>query len=276
MATTFGSGYDEGFLVRSVPPPGPGVWAADLVEVDGSAQLDYTHFSLVMSRSRRLARWVAWNIDGTTLLDEDDDSVSRAGLEFRADPRVPAEVQTLDDVYRDNPLDRGHLARRRDLLWGPRGEAVQANADSFYFTNIAPQVDTFNQSMRHGLWGLLENAVLAEVRLDDRRLSVYAGPVLRDDDPAYRSTQVPLEFSKVLAYAMDGALRARSFLLTQSLDHLETSSPLDAFRTYEVTLEELEARTGLVFADVLVQAQAPVGVRPDAPRELTGLGDVAW
>jgi endonuclease G len=269
----FGSGYDDGFLGTPVPPPGPGAWAADLVEVDGRSRLDYTHFSLVLSRSRRLARWVAWNIDGTTLLGDDDDSIGREGLDFRPDPRVPATVQTLDDVYRDNPLDRGHLARRRDLLWGPRADAVRANADSFYFTNITPQMDTFNQSVWHGLWGLLENAVLAEVRLDDERVSVLGGPVLGEDDRAFRGTQVPREFWKVLAYRLGGDLRARSFLLTQDLTRLESVSPLDEFRTYEVTPDELSRRTGLDFPDVL---QPPPAARSAAPRVLEGLGDVSW
>ena len=65
--------------------------------------LTYTHFSLVLSRSRRLTRWVAWNIDGETLLE--DDRVSREGVDFRPDRRVPEETQTLDDVYLDNPHD---------------------------------------------------------------------------------------------------------------------------------------------------------------------------
>ena len=272
--TVFGTGYDAAFLGTDVPPPGPGIHADDLVELDGSPELTYAHFSLVLSRSRRLTRWVAWNIDGSTLLGDEDDSISRAGLDFRADPRVPAELQTLDDVYRDNPLDRGHVARRRDLLWGPRADAVRANADSFYFTNICPQIETFNQSLRHGLWGLLENAVLAEVRLDDRRLSLVGGPVLADDDRAYRTTQVPAEYWKVLAYRLEGELRSRSFLLTQDLSRLEGVSPLDEFRTYEVSSTELGRRTGLAFSDVPALTSEAAADR--APRLLDGLGDISW
>ena len=274
MAAAFGSGYAAAFLGEDVPAPAPGRWAADLVEVDGSPVLAYTHFSLTLSRTRKLARWVAWNIEGTTLLDDDDDSIGRAGLEFRPDPRVPSERQTLDDVYRDNPLDRGHIARRRDLLWGPRAEAVRANADSFYFTNICPQIDTFNQSMRHGLWGLLENAVLAEVRLDDRRLSALGGPVLGEDDLPFRGTLVPREYWKVLAYRLGGTLSAKAFLLTQDLGRLPTVSPLEEFRTYELSVEELERRTGLDFPDVL-QPLDPAS-RIATPRLLGGLGDVTW
>jgi hypothetical protein len=50
-----------------------------------------------------------------------------------------------------NGLDRGHLARRADLVWGSLPVARKANIDSFYFTNITPQVDDFNQSVRNGV-----------------------------------------------------------------------------------------------------------------------------
>jgi endonuclease G len=96
-------------------------------------------FSLSLSRSRKLARWVAWNIDGATLPDDNDDDSSspgRAGLSFRTDPRNDDESQTLTAVYDDNRLDRGHIARRADLLWGDRTDAELANKDSFYLTNI--------------------------------------------------------------------------------------------------------------------------------------------
>ena len=271
-AAAFGSGYDPAFLGVDVPQPSAGDLSADLVEGPDGPVLTYTHFSLVLSRSRRLTRWVAWNIDGATLLE--DDAVSREGVDFRADPRVPEETQTLDEVYRDNPLDRGHIARRRDLLWGDLEEAERANEESFTYTNICPQMQGFNQSSRRGLWGLLEDALLAELRLEPRRISVYGGPVLHADDPAYRGTQVPREYWKVLAYRMQGSLRARAFLLTQSLDGLERVGPLDEFRTYAVPLDVLATRTGLGFPDVLVSAAPEARTAP--PRRLLGLGDVDW
>ena len=96
-----GVGYDAAFLPQVVRQPGPGLWESDLVEIDGRRELAYTHFSLAMSASRRLARWVAWNIDGAQLPPEDK-APSRAGLEFRPDPRIPESMQVTDEVYADN------------------------------------------------------------------------------------------------------------------------------------------------------------------------------
>ena len=233
-------GYDQDFLGTTLEPP--------TAAGDGSDTLDYTHFTVHMHPARRLAWWVAWNIDGLTLFPSD--SISRSGERFKLDPRIPADAQTGERAYVDNDLDRGHVARRSDLLWGATlAEARQASSDSFFFTNITPQRSGFNQSGRGGVWGLLENAVLALEGLEDRRVSLFAGPVLAEDDPVYRDiVQLPREHWKVVAYRIGGQVRHKAFLLTQSLDGLERITPedfLDDFDTYEVSLDLLEERTGL-------------------------------
>jgi endonuclease G len=260
-----GQGYDLDFLdVALAPPRSP----------DGSHLLDYTHFTLQMHATRRLASWVAWNIDGLSLFT--GDSISRAGEDFRADPRIPESAQTLDGAYADNELDRGHIARRSDLLWGTLTAARQANSDSFFFTNITPQHQDFNQSGRGGVWGLLENAVLAQEGLQDRRLSLFAGPVLRDDDPPYRDlVQLPVEHWKVVVYRLDGEPRFRCFVLTQDLDGVAEIDFLEEFDTYLVPLELLEERTGLSFPSL--RAIAPSDVRrTDAPVLVVDAEQVGW
>ena len=104
-------------------------------------------------------------------------------------------------------------------MWGELDEARRANADSFFFTNITPQLDDFNQSSRHGLWGELEDAIFADVEVDDLRLSVFGGPIFKDGDLLYRGVLVPRSFWKVIAYVERGTLKAKAFVLTQ--DDLE-------------------------------------------------------
>ena len=282
--TITGTGYDREFLGLRMAPPTGLDGDGDLLELPrGGTELTYTHFSVALHRDRRLARWVAWNIDGGTRWDGDD--IPRSGLRFRLDPRIPATAQAGDELYRDNPLDRGHLARRADLLWGPRAEAESANRDSFYFPNITPQMDTFNQSGRDGVWGRLENALLATTGVG--RISVFAGPVFADDDPVYRDVAIPLSFYKVLVYrdgvfqteqAANGDLRARAFLLTQTLSGLRTLSPLDEFVTEELTLTALTERTGLRFdpALTLTPADRRTGVAAGGRRRIRELADIEW
>lgn len=286
----YGSGFDEEFLAAPVAVPAFAATGSqageahagdvhgvdDAVEVDGSTVVPYTHFSLTMSRARRFARWVAWNVDG-----DDMRRLSRDGIDFRLDERLPDDAQAGEDLYATNDLDRGHIARRADLLWGPRPEAEQANEDSFSFTNIAPQMNTFNQAGRSGVWGELEDALFAAVDVDSLRISVVAGPVFKDSDREYRGFRIPREFFKVVYYVVDDELRAAAFVLTQDLDDLEIVDGLKDFATYQATLAQLSKTTGLVFAEAVeaeIGAETRVEARAGAagPRRVEAASEVRW
>jgi len=241
-------GYSPSFVGAPVPLPtlaDPGV-DADALSIGGRTVLDYTHFSLSMSRSRRFARWVAWNIDGGSLR-----RLSRSGLRFRKDRRIPADAQVGNDLYANNALDRGHIARRADLVWGTLAEARKANSDSFYFTNITPQHAEFNQSAANGIWGGLEDAIFEDVDVADLRISVIGGPIFSDNDPLYRGVALPRQFWKVVYFREAGAssLEAKAFVLTQAdlLNQLEVLE-LPEFSVYEVPLAQLSEMVGLRLA----------------------------
>ena len=230
----------------------------------GELVRNYTHFSLAMSASRRFCRWVAWNIDGSAL-----QALPRVHMRFKLDDAYDAKYQVGDELYGKpaNVLDRGHIARRADLVWGSDHEAEQGNIDSFFFTNITPQLDDFNQSTKHGLWGELENAVFEDVDVDDLRVSVFGGPIFNDTDFAYRNVLIPRSFWKLIAYADGGILQAKAFILTQ--DDLEArleSLGLEPFKLYQVSLAHLTTSTGLGFGN-LAQADTmpPVPEAVDAP-----------
>lgn len=257
-----GRGFAPSFLQFTIPLPRPASRAVenDLVVIGRRAVVDYTHFSLAMSKSRRFARWVAWNIDGGSVK-----RISRTGIPFIKDPAVPAEFQIGDELYRANPLDRGHIARRQDLLWGAQAEAEQANIDSFFFTNITPQHEAFNQSGAHGIWGELENAIFADVDVADLRISVIGGPIFGDRDPEYRAVKLPKEFYKVLYWRERGSQRlsAKGYVLTQSdlINELEALE-LPEFAVFEVPIGEISRRTELVIPGAAEPETNTTGKRP--------------
>jgi endonuclease G len=266
-------GYDPSFLGVSVPAPAPGATVLRDVArtLDGDTVVEHVHFSLQMSASRRFALWVAWNIDGGALK-----ALSRRGQRFVRDPQVAEHLQVGDELYAGNRLDRGHIARRADLVWGSLPVAERANRDSFCFTNIAPQMDDFNQSARDGVWGRLEDAVFEDVDVEDLKVSVFGGPAFAADDRVYRGVQLPREYWKVIAFREAGALQARAFLLTQALDHLEVLD-LDEFRVFQVTVAEIEARTGLRFPEVVRAADTLVLPELVGDREPLGsVSDIRW
>lgn len=265
-------GYDPDFLTIAVPAPAPAP-DRELVE------LAYVHFSIAIDPERRLAAHTAVNIDGAALVD-----VSRSGDEWDLDPRLPAEQQSGAELYARNDLDRGHLVRRRDPVWGDPATARRANRDTFFYTNAAPQASAFNQSKE--LWLGLEDYLLGAAEAADSRLSVFTGPVFRDDDPVYRGVLIPLRFWKVAAWVAGGALRATAYLLEQTprlgARAVERGASergeleLGPFRTFQVPVDDVAELTELDLGP-LVEADrlAPVPTAmPGGWRELESTADI--
>ena len=227
------------FLAQPLPLPALG---PDLAAV-ASAELRYHHFSVVMHRRRALALFTAVNIDGKLARRP-----KRESDRWILDPRLPASEQTGEAVYRDNPLDRGHLVRRLDPAWGTEAVAKTANDDTFHFTNATPQHHEFNAGST--LWAGLEDYVLDNADTADLAVSVLTGPVLADDDDAYRGVQLPRQFWKIVAMVkQSGALSVTGYLLSQAslLDELEADEEFSygAYRTFQVPVRRIAALTGL-------------------------------
>ncbi|MCS5718068.1 DNA/RNA non-specific endonuclease [Herbiconiux sp. CPCC 205763] len=276
-------GFDPGFLGTPCPLPEPA--AARRIR-----ELAYTHFTVLLDTDRRLAAATAVNIDGPTLLD-----LGR-GDDWHLDERAPADEQTGPEVYARNDLDRGHLVRRRDPVWGDAATAATANIDTFTYTNAAPQAAQFNQSKE--LWNGLEDYVLAYAETYRQRLSVFTGPVLGEADPEYRGARIPLRFWKIACWAtppLPGAdptsrLAASAYLLDQSpqLGDIDLSTalarareteavpPLGPYRTFQLPVTDVATLTALDLgaleaADVYAPVPAASGAPPAHPtwREIT-------
>lgn len=236
-------GYDPKFLDKAVPLP---QLSADMQEdatrmKDGNYVLDYVHFSIVMRKSRGLAYFTAVNIDGNQPVN-----IPRSGDSWNFDPRIEEKYQYGNEVYSKNDLDRGHLVRRKDPNWGK--DAKQANADTFHFTNSAPQHKNLNQK----IWLELEDYVLNNAQTHALKVSVFSGPVFRNDDMVYRKKyKIPAEFWKIVVMVKtDGKLSATAYLQTQKnmIDNLEFA--YGEYKTYQVPVSQIEQITGLDFGEL--------------------------
>ncbi|MBN1357657.1 DNA/RNA non-specific endonuclease [Candidatus Bathyarchaeota archaeon] len=234
------TGYDPSFLGKDVPLPKiPDNLEKDLAPLKSGTGnvLKYTHFSIVMSKSRRLAFFTAVNIDGNNFVD-----VERDRDYWYFDPRIETEYQCGPEIYKNNPLDRGHLVRRMDPNWGD--EAVEANRDTFHFTNCAPQHKKLNQQT----WLSLERYILKNATKYGLKVTIFNGPVFRVDDMSYRGVQVPAEFWKIAVMIKDdGKMSATAYLQTQKnlIEDLEFA--YGKYRTYQVPISRIEALTKLNF-----------------------------
>lgn len=217
--------------------------------------LPYHNFTVVMNPERRLARYAAGNVHGRLLHD-----IRRADgrTTWIFDDRIPRSEQIGNDLYKNNPIDRGHLVRRLDAAWGEtRVEAMSGNDDTFHYTNSAPQHELFNEG--DDLWAGLEDHYLDHARAADRKISVFTGPVFRDKDPVFESpagesARIPRQFWKLIAYRRGGRLVADAYLLSQR-DILRDDMDLEAFggdrfETFQVPITEVESLTGLDFGSL--------------------------
>ena len=247
--------YDPWFLATPVPLPGVPAGVT-------TVELPSTHFTVVLQPERRLALVTAANLDGARLVEID------RGDDWHLDPRVPADAQTGPEVYADNDLDRGHLTRRRDPVWGERVVAEQANVDTFSYANAAPQAALFNQGEL--LWAGLEDYVLEHARTYAQRLTVLTAPVFGDDDPPYRGTRIPRRFWKIAAWndgdAAAPSLAATGYVLDQSeqLDQIDltgrtrtSAPPLGAYLTYQVPVVDIATLTGLDLGPLVAADRMP-------------------
>ena len=249
-------GYDPDFLGGgefTVPLPTLPSDLAELAATNTKAEheprhvLPYHHFSVVLNRERRLAFFTAVNIDGDT-----SQRLKRERDKWTFDPRVPTEQQTGEEVYKNNPLDRGHLVRRLDPAWGDSTAAAKlANDDTFHFTNCTPQHEDFNQNQT--TWAGLEDYILENADDRDFKVSVFTGPVLAADDDAFKGVMLPRQFWKVVAMVtQSGRLSATAYLLSQEvlikgLEVAPEEFSYGEYRTFQVKVRKVEDLTRLSF-----------------------------
>lgn len=245
-------GYDPEFLGSAITVELPVVErdAADVLPINGPGapgpELRYEHFSVVMSRSRRMCFFSAANIDGGL-----SRKTKRVGWKW--DSRLPKSQQIKQECYGDPPkFSRGHMTRREDPAWGDPETADRGNADSMHVTNATPQMQAFNAP----IWLALEDYALEHARQDDMKICVFTGPYFGKRDPTYYGVRVPKAFWKVIAFIHDetGGLCATGYEMDQS----NTLPPQEEFVfgafnspqlgiATQVSIEAIERRSGISF-----------------------------
>lgn len=275
-------GYDEAFLGEGLEVPLPEVVSErrkkDLLLYDNNGQQDhvlrYEHFSVAMSKARRMCIYSAVNIDGTFPKEK------IARTPWRLDPRIPKQAQIIKECYGAPPkFSRGHMTRREDPVWGTETQRMRGNSDSMTVTNTTPQMQSFNAPV----WLALEDYALGNAREDKMRISVITGPVLRSNDPVRFGIKVPVQFWKIIVFIHDetGELTATGYRMSQQ-EHLpEEEFVFGEFDTAQLPIRKIERLTGLSFGklanhDPLNDANESFE-GPDTPdRPLASLGEIRF
>lgn len=145
------SGYEMPHLTTG------NTYVEHVVSADGKKVLNY---AIEWNGKMNHSRWVAYSYDAITGVK----NVNRSDDAWAVDPLLPVEMQVDNSWHTNDGFNRGHLCASDDRVF-----SSEANKQTFYFSNLSPQFNSFNG----GYWVTFEQLVNSWVRKDNAFGSVY-------------------------------------------------------------------------------------------------------
>jgi DNA/RNA endonuclease G (NUC1) len=239
-------GYQTSFLGTDIPFPNVrGEQAGNAVP----ERLDYVNYSLVMSKSNRMAFYSAVNLDRSQRL-----ILQVAGTGLRPDARLSVSAQP-DATWYDSIWKPAQLANPSDIAWGSTfaGDAGTAALTLSLYTSVLPNSLPQPAGLAAGVWPQLENWVRSEHNPLANRVSIFTGPVFGENPQAHGidGVPVPVAYWKVavssVSIAVKGEIRDPEFNVDAFLVPRDTDAKDFNPSIFRVSISDLEKRTGLDF-----------------------------
>lgn len=228
------------------------VYADHYVTMDGVQILNY---ALEWDNTKRHANWVAFTFDTTTSAD----NVKRTDA-WSVDPKLPAEMQVQESDHKNDGFDRGHLCASEDRVY-----LKEANDQTFYYSNISPQLNDFNG----GFWRKLETRVQTWGRSTadgvydkvyvtkggtlNKLLKNFKGTTVDGGTPTtdangftIHGLACPEYYFMAVLSQKDDVFHAIAFLVPHKEGMTENPSS-DELKEYVVSVDKLEEETGIDF-----------------------------
>ena len=193
--------------------------------------VEHEGYAVGYSKKHCQAVWTQYRLTKQNMKDGMDKP--RYGGPFVPDPAIPYK-QEWDKDYRKSDYDRGHLVPDLDLRY-----SSVAEKESFYYSNVSPQIASFNR----GVWKRLEDKVRS-LSVREESIVVVTGPIFPIFGGRKLGDQimVPKKFFKVI-YS-EGA---RPKMIAFIIPHQSTQADIKVF---VCTVARVEAETGLKFFDI--------------------------
>ncbi|WP_430812480.1 MULTISPECIES: DNA/RNA non-specific endonuclease [unclassified Carboxylicivirga] len=187
--------------------------------------IKHNYYSLSYSEADEQPEWVYYTISKASLAGSEARTDN-----FRPDPKVTSGSATLSD-YKGSGFDRGHLAPA-----GSMKHSRTAMSESFYLSNMSPQLPAFNR----GIWKNLESLVRDWAR-NSEEIHVVTGPILNTKKASIGANKVsvPGHYYKIV-YDPTGAEKMIALILPNEA----CKEPL---QNYVVSVDKVESLTGIDF-----------------------------
>ena len=171
--------------------------------------------------------WVAYELTNAETSGEQERK-----NHFKPDPLVNGDPVVTGE-YANSGYDRGHMAPAADMKW-----SEQAMRESFYMTNMCPQLHSLNA----GDWKDLEELARDWAQLYGN-IYIACGPIVEPDYTTIGKNHmiaVPSAFYKVFLRQTRQGWTSIGFIMPNQAGN----RPL---MTYMLSVDEVEAQTGIDF-----------------------------
>lgn len=226
------------------------------VTYDGKKILNYAYEWV---KDKKHTAWVAFSFDKTT----SQKNVSRSDDAWATDLELPGGWCPEESNHKSDGFDKGHLCASEDRVY-----SKEANAQTFYYSNMSPQMSSFNG----GFWASFEILVQKWARSGgyDKLYAVKGGTVnqllvnftgtrkgndgVLPETDANGFTKKGLACPKYYFMAILGekgdTYQAVGFWMEHRDDYgyeYDNFAPADVMKTYALSIDDLEKNTGLDF-----------------------------
>lgn len=233
--------------------------AAHYVDYDNQHIMN---LAIEWNAAMRHSSWVAFSFDSTT----SQDNVKR-GDAWGWDPLIPVELgKVIEDDHKSDGYDKGHLCASEDRVY-----CKEANDQTFLYSNISPQIGSFNQKYWAKLealiqkWGrstqngVYDKVYVAKGGTINKLLKDWTGKQKANDglyptaDADGKSSPksknglvVPAYYYMAILAEKDGKFQAIGFLVPHSED-LPAKPTTAELQAYTCSIAHLEEQTGIDF-----------------------------
>ncbi len=193
--------------------------------------IHHSGYAFRYSEPHEQSLWVAYELTAAETV-----KVVERLDDFKPDAKVLTGTATKED-YSGSNYDRGHLAPAADMLW-----SKAAMEESFYFSNMSPQVPEFNRNIWKNLEALVRN--WAEL---NGNIYIVTGPVLKKGLKKIgkqNKVSVPEYYYKVVLDHTKPEIKAIGFVFPNKASK-------DSLQRFAVSIDSVESLTGLDFFPML-------------------------
>lgn len=206
-----------------------------LIHYSDDGQLNY---AVEWNEAKKSQRWSCYQLYKKNMEENTIRYTSKTN-QYPRDPLLPTSLWFASDPFWGSGYDHGHICPSADRLY-----SANANYQTFFVTNMQPQLNDFNA----GVWANMEKAVRNiagrnNYKFCDTLYICKGGTIDRPTDytTIRQNLLVPKYFFMAIMRVKDGQYNAMGFWISHEKNK-DTK-----LAKYAVTIKELEEKTGIDF-----------------------------